>query len=119
MGPLYGTTAVNCIFSDPLFVDPLHQNYRLKPDSPCRGTGLGGVDMGAYGPGAKHEPPFIPIPIITAISSLEEDLAAVFDIAGFVLPGDDIVEKIENLIYAIIQLNSGQKIAFFRLLGFF
>ncbi len=36
------------ISQDPLFVDPANHDYRLRPNSPCRGTGLGGADMGAY-----------------------------------------------------------------------
>jgi hypothetical protein len=35
------------IQQDPLFVDPPN-DFHLLPGSPCRGTGLGGVDMGAY-----------------------------------------------------------------------
>lgn len=34
------------ITDDPLFVDPEHNNFRLDENSPCRGTGQDGVDMG-------------------------------------------------------------------------
>ncbi|MCK4427612.1 MAG: right-handed parallel beta-helix repeat-containing protein, partial [candidate division Zixibacteria bacterium] len=36
------------ISQNPLFADPANHDYDLQPSSPCRGTGLGGVDMGAY-----------------------------------------------------------------------
>ncbi len=48
------------ISQDPLFVDPANHDYRLLPNSPCRGTGLGGVDMGAYpSPSSDTIPPTI------------------------------------------------------------
>jgi hypothetical protein len=34
---------------DPMFVDYMAGNYRLAPGSLCRGSGLGGYDMGCYG----------------------------------------------------------------------
>lgn len=33
--------------ADPLFCDSLAGDYRLEPESPCRGTGEGGEDIGA------------------------------------------------------------------------
>ncbi len=36
------------ISKDPLFLNPLQGDYRLKPDSPSAGTGLEGSDMGAF-----------------------------------------------------------------------
>jgi hypothetical protein len=33
---------------DPLFVNPMGGNYRLRPESPCVGTGELGTDMGAF-----------------------------------------------------------------------
>lgn len=37
----------NSIPQNPMFVNPPY-DFHLHEDSPCRGTGLGGVDMGAY-----------------------------------------------------------------------
>jgi hypothetical protein len=39
---------LNSISADPLFVDPENGDFRLQETSPCKGTGYGGVDMGAY-----------------------------------------------------------------------
>ncbi len=36
------------VLSAPYFVDPENDDYRLQPWSPCIGSGLGGVNMGAY-----------------------------------------------------------------------
>ncbi len=38
----------NSISQDPLFVDPDNGDFTLQANSPCRGTGYGGVDMGVY-----------------------------------------------------------------------
>jgi hypothetical protein len=40
----------NNIAGDPLFVDEAGGNYRLQPNSPAKGTGPLGLDMGAYVP---------------------------------------------------------------------
>jgi parallel beta-helix repeat protein len=48
------------ISQDPLFVDPASHDYHLQPSSPCIGTGLGGMDMGAYpSPPSDTIPPTI------------------------------------------------------------
>jgi parallel beta-helix repeat protein len=47
------------LFADPLFVDKANHNFRLQPDSPARGTGLGGVNMGAYATGNEIIGPVI------------------------------------------------------------
>jgi len=39
--------AANNIVDDPIFVDPGADDYNLQTDSPCIGTGMLGVDMGA------------------------------------------------------------------------
>jgi len=36
------------ISADPLFCEPENNNYYLHSSSPCRGSGEGGVDMGAF-----------------------------------------------------------------------
>ena len=43
------------IAADPKFVDAANHDFRLQADSPCKGTGEGGVDMGAYG-AAEYDP---------------------------------------------------------------
>ena len=35
--------------ADPLFENSTTGDFHLKVDSPCKGTGEGGADMGAYG----------------------------------------------------------------------
>lgn len=43
------THAANDVFDvAPGFVDENQRDYHLAPNSPCKGTGLGGVDKGAY-----------------------------------------------------------------------
>jgi parallel beta-helix repeat protein len=37
------------IAKDPEFVDVANRDFHLQPDSPCKGAGENGVDMGAYG----------------------------------------------------------------------
>ena len=37
------------IAKDPKFVNPASGDFHLQSDSPCKGTGENGVDMGAYG----------------------------------------------------------------------
>ncbi len=36
-------------YENPKFINPAMGDYRLQPDSPCKGTGHDGSDMGAYG----------------------------------------------------------------------
>jgi len=40
---------LNSISQDPKFVDPASGDFHLHPDSPCKGAGENGADMGAYG----------------------------------------------------------------------
>lgn len=47
-------TDQNSFVDDPLFVDPENADFRLRENSPCKGAGYGGVDMGAY---PKYTPP--------------------------------------------------------------
>ncbi|MGB4966158.1 MAG: right-handed parallel beta-helix repeat-containing protein, partial [Microgenomates group bacterium] len=35
--------------ADPMFVDPEHGDFHLKPNSPAKTAGVGGVEIGAYG----------------------------------------------------------------------
>jgi hypothetical protein len=42
-----GITATGCTFEKPLFADEENDDYRLAPDSPGKGAGLGGRDPGA------------------------------------------------------------------------
>lgn len=35
--------------ADPMFVDPDHGDFHLKPNSPAKTAGVGGVEIGAYG----------------------------------------------------------------------
>ena len=45
------------ISENPKFVDFANRDFHLQPDSPCVGTGEGGVDMGAYGDSGYEPPP--------------------------------------------------------------
>jgi hypothetical protein len=38
------------VLADPLFVDPEHDDYRLKPDSPAFKLGFVPIDMDSMGP---------------------------------------------------------------------
>ena len=38
------------LIADPLFVDPEHDNYRLKPDSPAFKLGFVPIDLDSIGP---------------------------------------------------------------------
>jgi len=40
---------LHCISENPKFVDSASGDFHLLPDSPCKGTGENGADMGAYG----------------------------------------------------------------------
>ena len=40
----------NSVFADPLFVDPEHDDYTLKPDSPALKLGFENFDMKSFGP---------------------------------------------------------------------
>jgi hypothetical protein len=42
------------IQSNPLFVDTAEHDFHLQAGSPCKGTGLGGADMGAYPSGQSQ-----------------------------------------------------------------
>ncbi len=54
------SNGVHTISQNPLFVDPANHDYHLQPTSPCRGTGSGGQDMGAYpSPPSDTIPPTI------------------------------------------------------------
>ena len=41
---------VHSVFADPLFVDPAHDNYALKPDSPALKLGFTPIDTSKIGP---------------------------------------------------------------------
>lgn len=47
--------------ADPLFVDPANRDYRLRPDSPCRGVGRDGADLGARLPVGSAMAPSNPV----------------------------------------------------------
>ncbi len=47
--PVKGTLGPHSISQDPLFVNMANHDFHLQPDSPCKGAGQYGVDMGAYG----------------------------------------------------------------------
>jgi len=56
--PIRGTPGPHSISQDPLFLDMANHDFHLRPDSPCKGAGENGVDMGAYGyPGNSPVPP--------------------------------------------------------------
>lgn len=40
---------LHCISKDPKFVDFDNRDFHLQSDSPCKGAGENGIDMGAYG----------------------------------------------------------------------
>ena len=40
----------NSLAADPLFVDPAHGDYRLKPDSPALRLGFQPIDFSRIGP---------------------------------------------------------------------
>jgi parallel beta-helix repeat protein len=42
------------LIADPLFVDPAHENYRLKPESPAFKLGFQAIDFARIGPGGNH-----------------------------------------------------------------
>ncbi len=44
---------LHSISQDPKFADFANRDFHLLPDSPCKGTGENGVDMGAYGAGGS------------------------------------------------------------------
>ncbi|MCJ7646718.1 T9SS type A sorting domain-containing protein, partial [bacterium] len=61
----YGQGA-HSISQDPKFVNLAGNDFHLQPDSPCKGTGENGVDMGAYGAGGPdpfYEYPTEPDPV--------------------------------------------------------
>lgn len=39
------------VIGDPLYCEPLNEDYRLGPGSPCLNAGEGGMNIGAFGPG--------------------------------------------------------------------
>jgi nitrous oxidase accessory protein NosD len=45
------------IRADPMFADPDHGDYRLKPGSPCIGKGENGQDIGAFGRAVSNPSP--------------------------------------------------------------
>jgi len=63
VSPILATITHNCFYNnendphmgnsyvtgDPKFVDAANDDFHLQADSPCKGTGESGVDMGAYG----------------------------------------------------------------------
>ncbi|MFA6419139.1 MAG: hypothetical protein WCW67_08425, partial [Candidatus Margulisiibacteriota bacterium] len=52
-----GVNISNTISLYPRFVEPWNSDYRLYYDSPCIGTGIGGVNIGAYdGTGEAYSP---------------------------------------------------------------
>jgi hypothetical protein len=40
---------IGCINANPLYTNPLLDDYTLQLGSPCKGSGMGGDDMGCYG----------------------------------------------------------------------
>lgn len=44
--PVSGNLGLHSIIKDPRFVDIVNRDYRLQTDSPCKGTGENGKDMG-------------------------------------------------------------------------
>ena len=42
------------IIADPLFVDPEHDNFSLKPDSPALKVGFKPIDLSKVGPASVH-----------------------------------------------------------------
>jgi len=42
--------------ADPMFVDPANGDFHLRPDSPARTAGVGGVEIGAYGKTSEVAP---------------------------------------------------------------
>ena len=53
------TVVTNCINAVPSFVDARKGDFRLYADSPCIGTGAGGVDMGMYPAGPRETTPTV------------------------------------------------------------
>jgi hypothetical protein len=44
----YADSGENPVFADPRLVDPAKGDFRLRTDSPARGAGTGGADLGAF-----------------------------------------------------------------------
>ena len=82
---------------DPKFVDIINNNYKLKTDSPCIGTGEGGVDMGYTS--EDGQPPEniteIKIAMATGAGSISGDVT---DAEGIPLP---------NKAFALSDLPAG------------
>ena len=45
---------IHSLIADPLFVDPAHENYRLKPESPAFKLGFQAIEFAKIGPGGNH-----------------------------------------------------------------
>jgi len=63
---------LHCISQDPKFVDFANGDFHLQLDSPCKGAGENGVDMGAYGAaelGPIYEYPVEPDPVQGGVGS--------------------------------------------------
>jgi hypothetical protein len=48
---------VHSLYSDPLFVDPEHGDFRLKPESPAWALGFHPIDLSTVGPRTPTGPP--------------------------------------------------------------
>ena len=62
--PIPGEGNINL---DPAFINPQIRDYHLQPDSPCKGTGEGGTDMGAF---LLSQSTATPTPTMTATPSV-------------------------------------------------
>jgi len=88
------------ISADPRFVDPEHHDFRLRPTSPCIGSGEGGIDIGAHPYQPSKQPPQITaveFPGIVEMGVEARGLIRFFD------PDADLVQAVFEVLEGTLQ----------------